>query len=79
MHRAEFFFPASHEIAAALFGALSPETRADVPKTTGRVSLEAEGVRVEIDADDISSLRAGVNSWLRWVDAAQKAARIGRG
>ncbi len=78
MHRAEFFFPAPREIANALHGALSPETRADVPKTAGRVTLVDDGLRVEIEAEDVSSLRAGVNSWLRWVDAAQKAARIGR-
>lgn len=78
-HRAELFFPYPPPAAEAIHGALSPETQTDVPKTTSRVALEPEGVRVLLHAEDLSSLRAAVNSWLRWVDAAEKAARIGGG
>jgi tRNA threonylcarbamoyladenosine modification (KEOPS) complex Pcc1 subunit len=76
-HRAELFFPFPPSTARAVHGALAPETRADVPKTAGRAALEAGGVRVSLVAEDLASLRAAVNSYLRWVDAAEKAARIG--
>ena len=75
--RAELFFPFPSAVAEAVHGALAPETRAEVPKTRSRVLLERDGVRVHLLAEDLSSLRAAVNSWLRWVDAAEKAARIG--
>ena len=78
-HRAELFFPFPTPTARAVHGALSPETQAEVPKTRSRVLLEPEGVRVHLAAEDLSSLRAAVNSWLRWVDAAEKAARLGSG
>lgn len=76
-HRAELFFPLPPPTARAVHGALAPETQADVPKTAGRAALEPDGVRVRLVAEDLSSLRAAVNSYLRWVDAAQKAARLG--
>ena len=76
-HRAELFFQLPPDAARAIHGALSPETKAEVPKTESRVALEPGGVRVHLLADDLSSLRAGVNSWLRWVDAAEKSARLG--
>lgn len=63
--------------ARALHGALSPETGVDVPKTRSACALDAEGaLRIDIDADDLSSLRAAVNSYLRWADAAERAARL---
>lgn len=76
-HRAELFFPLPPSTARAVHGALAPETQADVPKTTGRATLEPDGVRVLLVAEDLSSLRAAVNSYLRWIDAAQKVARLG--
>lgn len=79
-HHAELFFHLDSPTARAVQGALSPETAtAEVPKTTSRVILEPEGVRVVVEAEDLASLRAAVNSYLRWVDAAEKTARIGGG
>lgn len=76
-HRAELFFEFPPAAARAIHGALLPETGSDVPKTSSRVALEPGGVRVLVEAEDLSSLRAAVNSYLRWVDAAEKAARLG--
>lgn len=69
-------FPLS--TARALAGALAPETASgEVPKTRATCALDAEGaLRIDIDADDLSSLRAAVNSYLRWADAAERAARL---
>ena len=76
-HRADLFFPLDPATARSVHGALLPETGSDVPKTTSRLALEPDGVRVLVQADDLSSLRAAVNSYVRWVDAAVKAARLG--
>ena len=69
-------------------------SQAEVPKTRGTVhvvrhgdagagghdGLRAEGatLAIELEAEDLPSLRATVNSHLRWVDAAVKASRIAR-
>lgn len=76
-HRADLFFQFSPDLAKAVHGALLPETGGDVPKSMSRVVLEEGGVRVLVEAEDLSSLRAAVNSYLRWVDAAERAARLG--
>jgi tRNA threonylcarbamoyladenosine modification (KEOPS) complex Pcc1 subunit len=68
-----------HPAAEAIAGALAPEAaHSEVPKTRGRVGADADGLRIEIEAGDLPSLRAAVNSHLRWVDAAARAARIAR-
>lgn len=84
MPHADLFFPFPRPLADALAGALAPESepagdapRADVPKTRGRAWADAGGLRVAIEADDLASLRAAVNSYCRWVDAAAKAAALG--
>lgn len=80
-HAAELFFSySSSEIAAAVAGALSPEAAlAEVPKTRATINVTGPQVRVAIQADDLPSLRAAVNSYARWVDAAERAARSGQG
>jgi tRNA threonylcarbamoyladenosine modification (KEOPS) complex Pcc1 subunit len=77
MHRATLVFQLSSGPARALHGALLPETGEDVPKSRARCALEDGALRVEIEADDLSALRAAINSYLRWSDAALRAAAIG--
>ena len=74
-HEADLLFsypdPAT---ARAVAGALSPEAAvSEVPKTRATISVEQGRLRVAIHADDLPSLRAAVNSYLRWIDAAQRA------
>ena len=80
--RASLLFRFPPPTARAVAAALAPETGTDVPKTASHVSLEADAhgsaVRVEVEAEDLSSLRAAVNSYLRWVDAAARAAALGQ-
>lgn len=77
-HHADLFFPFPEASADAIARALAPEAdHAEVPKTRAAVTREEGGVRVRLDADDLASLRAAVNSYLRWVDAAAKAAQLG--
>ena len=60
--------------AAVIRDALSPEAGRDVPKARVRLSGGRRRLTIRIDAEDTSSLRAAVNSYLRWADVA---ARVG--
>ena len=75
-HSATLFFPYPDPLARAIAGALAPEAAAsEVPKTRGAPRLVDGGLLVELEAEDLPSLRATVNSHLRWIDAAERAAR----
>lgn len=77
MHSGELLFSfTSDALADAVCGALSPETESEVPKTRSTVTRAGVEVRVWIHAEDLASLRAALNSYLRWADAAEKAARL---
>lgn len=79
MHEGSLFFSFTSEaLAGAVSGALSPESESEVPKTRSEVALEGREVRVRIVAEDLASLRAALNSYLRWADAAERAASLGR-
>lgn len=72
----DFSFP--NATARAISGALAPEaSQTEVPKTRGDIELTQQGFRVRIHAADLASLRASVNSHLRWVEAATRAAESG--
>lgn len=76
-HEARLFFPLSQARADAIALALAPESaQNEVPKTRGEARSVAGGLEVVLHADDLPSLRATVNSHLRWVDAAMRAAAV---
>lgn len=78
-HSASLFFEFPPAAAQAIAGALAPEAArggADVPKTRGTPRVVDGGLLVELHAEDLASLRATVNSHLRWIDAAAKAAAL---
>lgn len=78
-HAATLVFRYHEPVADAIARALQPEAASsEVPKTRGEIRREGESLRVEIAADDLPSLRASVNSHLRWVDAAARAAGLAR-
>ncbi|MEM0029722.1 MAG: KEOPS complex subunit Pcc1 [Candidatus Nitrosocaldus sp.] len=69
-------------IARSIYVALEPECRAS-SKSKGedvRIGIVLDGVRVRlsIDTGDISTLRAVLNSYLRFVDAAYRSLTITR-
>jgi len=62
------------ELPTLLERALKPE--AETPSTSRtRAQVEAEGrrLRITIEAQDTSALRAAVNSYLRWVEGCLSA------
>lgn len=78
-HRTLLFFQLSDDTARAIAGALAPEaSQSEVPKTRGAPRVIENGLEVAIEAEDLASLRAAVNSHLRWIDAAVRAAELAR-
>ena len=59
------------ELAKILHKALVPETLS-VPSDRARVSLTLEGgtLIIEIEADDLTALRAAMNSYLAWISGS---------
>jgi tRNA threonylcarbamoyladenosine modification (KEOPS) complex Pcc1 subunit len=77
-HTCALRFSYAHARARAIAAALAPEAaQSEVPKTRGDVRADGDALLVDIMAEDLPSLRAAVNSHLRWIDAAEKAARVG--
>jgi tRNA threonylcarbamoyladenosine modification (KEOPS) complex Pcc1 subunit len=64
-----FNFDSSEE-ARIVSESLNPEIKNKIPKTKVKVSLSVKTFSIEIDAKDISSLRAACNSYLRWINTA---------
>ena len=56
--------------AKVVYESLNPEIKNKIPKTKVKVSLEKTVLKLEVEADDISSLRAASNSYLRWINTA---------
>lgn len=77
MHEAELVLSYPDIIANAIARALAPEARGELPKARAVVELRDGAIRIAIVADDLASLRAAVNSYARWVDAAGRAAGVG--
>ena len=64
-----FYFDTDEE-AMVVARSLDPEIKNKIPKTDIKVSLSDKTFLLEIQADDISSLRAACNSYLRWINTA---------
>jgi tRNA threonylcarbamoyladenosine modification (KEOPS) complex Pcc1 subunit len=60
--------------AAAVQGALSPEMSERVPRTCVEVVGGDGEVTIRVEAEDLASLRAALNSYIRWADVAQETA-----
>jgi tRNA threonylcarbamoyladenosine modification (KEOPS) complex Pcc1 subunit len=64
-----FLFPTTKD-ASVVVQSLSPEIRHKIPKSNVTFSIEKKTLRVVIESEDISSLRAACNSYLRWIQTA---------
>ena len=62
-------------LAAWLVGALTPEASREVPRAHARVrSLDPNSFELTIEARDLGSRRAALNTYLGWVDLACRTA-----
>lgn len=81
-HQADLRLAFPARVRHAAHAALLPETmaeparRSEVPKTRAEIAQEGDVLRITLEADDLPALRAAVNSYLRWAEAAARAARL---
>ena len=64
-----FNFDTSDE-ARIISESLDPEIKYKIPKTKVKTTLSGKTFSIEIEAEDISTLRAACNSYLRWINTA---------
>ena len=55
----------------AIAKALKEEAKAGLPKVDVKVWQAGEKLKIEVEAEDLTSLRAALNSFLGWADCAQ--------
>ena len=63
----------SKENASIIYSAIDPETRevsSDRAITT--IKQDANTIRIFVEAEDLTALRASMNSFLAWVSACEK-------
>jgi tRNA threonylcarbamoyladenosine modification (KEOPS) complex Pcc1 subunit len=71
MKKASFIFVFDSEKEAKIVAeSLNPEIKHKIPKTEIEVSCMGKTFSLEIEATDVSSLRAACNSYLRWINTA---------
>ena len=46
---------------------LHPETKRAIPRSSVKIREDAQTIYIDIQAEDTSSLRAALNSYLRWM------------
>ena len=63
----------SEELAKILYSALLPETES-IPseRATTSVSVKGSSLVVEIDANDLTAMRAALNSYVAWISASMR-------
>ena len=62
--------------ARVIYNSLNPEIKHKIPKTNTKIKLEGTVLKIDIEAKDISSLRAACNSYLRWINTAHSVKKI---
>jgi KEOPS complex subunit Pcc1 len=80
VHTAELSFEYRSPAAAALIeDAVAVEVgEIDGDRATASVRRRGGTLRIEIDADDLVALRAGLNTWETLVEVAERAVGAGR-
>jgi tRNA threonylcarbamoyladenosine modification (KEOPS) complex Pcc1 subunit len=64
-----FFFPSVKD-AYIVSQSLSPEIQHKIPKSNVTFFIDKKTLEVTIESEDVSSLRAAGNSYLRWIQTA---------
>jgi len=68
MHRA--VIELKHPNAEIIYRSLLPESRRTLPRTKVCLRCDDDKLIMEIFAEDISALRASLNSYLRWINTS---------
>jgi len=67
-NRAHFlFYFDTNKDALVVAESLSPEITHKIPKSQVRISVEKKTLSLIIESNEVSSLRAACNSYIRWI------------
>ncbi len=58
--------------ASNMAQAIDPEVGREIPRTRAEVRHEVGSMTLTLDAEDLSALRAALNSYIRWMSIAEK-------
>jgi KEOPS complex subunit Pcc1 len=58
--------------ASHMAQAIGPEAGREIPRTRAEVRQAEEDMTLVLDADDLSALRAALNSYVRWMTIAER-------
>ncbi|MEA3282752.1 MAG: KEOPS complex subunit Pcc1 [Euryarchaeota archaeon] len=78
MDRAEFSFDFG-ESASTIYHALLPETLEEFPRSRAALSVGDGMLCIIVDAEDVTALRAALNTWLRLIKVACEMVEIRHG
>ncbi len=70
-----FSFPSSKD-ASVIAQSLSPEIKHKIPKSSITFFIDAKKLTMIVESEDISSLRATCNSYLRWIQTAMSVKQL---
>lgn len=62
----------SEERARIIRQALEPETSAITDRSTTQIELSGSQLILKISADDLTAMRAAINSFLSWISACER-------
>lgn len=62
--------------AGTIYGAISPEAGREIPRTKVCAEECEGGLVLQIEATDLSALRAALNSYLRWMKVAEDVNKV---
>jgi len=74
--RARIRIRLGHRLTPIVYGALGPEKSMSVPRTESRFTVEDGNMVMELECEDSSALRAGLNTYLRWIEVAKEVGEI---
>jgi len=66
-----FTFKSPHK-AKLIATAISPEVKHKIPKTVVTLDISKNILSLNIESNDVPTLRAACNSYLRWINTAIK-------
>jgi KEOPS complex subunit Pcc1 len=62
----------SSPYASNVAQAIGPEAGREIPRTRADVRRSGGSLTLTLEADDLSALRAALNSYIRWMSIAEK-------
>ncbi len=77
MYAATLSLEVQGTVARAVEGALAVEAGGGLPRVSARLERTEDDLNVHLISEDLPSLRAGINSFLRWASMAAEVAQGG--